>query len=90
LELHSLDDSQGHTAYNIRTITKADTNYTFIRDAYDKVIATLKWRDVLPDMLMMDNGRFVSQLLVKEESLAVQFVSSIMVSPSGIVTTLVQ
>ena len=56
----TLDDPQGHIVYDVRTVAKTDTNYTFIRDASDKVLATLRWREVLPDMIMLAEGHFMS------------------------------
>jgi|ERR1700735_129432 hypothetical protein len=56
----TLDDQQGYIVYDVRTVVKTDTNYTFIRDAADEAIATLRWREVLPDMIMLAEHRFVS------------------------------
>jgi hypothetical protein len=56
----TLDDPEGYIIYDVKTAIKTETNYTFIRDGSDQVIATLKWRDVLPDMIMITEGQFMS------------------------------
>jgi hypothetical protein len=56
----TLDDPDDFILYDVRTVVKMQTNYTFIRNASDQVIATIRWRDVLPDMIMLAEGDFMS------------------------------
>lgn len=53
-------DSEGYVLYDVNTFLQGDTNYTVIRDEHDETIATVRWRDVLPDQIMLRMGTFVS------------------------------
>jgi hypothetical protein len=56
----TLDDADTNTTlYDVRTVIKSQTCYTFIRDSSDRVIATLRWRDLLSDMIMREDGVWV-------------------------------
>lgn len=46
-------DSEGYIIYDIKTVFQGDTNYTAIRDEHDEIIATLRWRDLFADEIML-------------------------------------
>ena len=56
----TLDNPDDFIVHDVRTVVKMQTNYTFIRNASDQVIATVRWKDVLPDMIMLTEGSFMS------------------------------
>lgn len=55
----TLDDPDDFILYDVKTVVKMHTNYTFIRNANDEVIATIRWRDVFSDMIMLAEGDFM-------------------------------
>lgn len=53
-------DGRGCTIYDVKTAFHEDSNYTAIRNGQYEIIATLRWRDFLPDQIMFDGCDFVS------------------------------
>jgi len=54
-------DDTGCTVYDVKTAFHEDSNYTAIRNERYEIIATLRWRDFLPDQIMFDGcAEFVS------------------------------
>jgi len=54
-------DERGCTVYDVKTAFHEDSNYTAIRNERYEIIATLRWRDLLPDQIMFGEvAEFVS------------------------------
>ncbi|KAF7979707.1 hypothetical protein HWV62_41048 [Athelia sp. TMB] len=46
-------DAEGYIVYDIRTVFHGDTNYTTICGENEDILATLRWRDLFADEIML-------------------------------------
>jgi len=53
-------DPEGEVLYETRTYFQGDTNYTAIRNDKDEIIGTLRWKETLPDEIMLRGSKFKS------------------------------
>ncbi|KAF7976099.1 hypothetical protein HWV62_7519 [Athelia sp. TMB] len=53
-------DPEGDVLYETRTYFQGDTNYTAIRNDKEEIIGTLRWKETLPDEIMLKGLKFKS------------------------------
>ncbi|KZP06483.1 hypothetical protein FIBSPDRAFT_1053510 [Athelia psychrophila] len=50
-------DPEGYVLYETKTHFQGDTNYTAVRDDKEELIGTLRWREPLPDEIMLPGAK---------------------------------